>query len=353
MKILITADIHLKSRVESPERYNALARILEQATEQRIENMIIAGDLFDQESHNYSEFEQLCANYRSIQLHIIPGNHDSGISKKIIVGPNIHIYSETTVFSMGPVTLLFIPFIHGSSMAEQLSLKKTELDKGEWLLIGHGDYFGNLRILNTYETGTYMPLSKRNIQEYGPERVFIGHIHKPTEIDNVVYYPGSPCGLDITETGVRRILIYDAVDHKVTSNRVKSDQIYFDERFFIFPHDKECTILQDEIIRRIRGWNIDDADKPKVIVRVEANGYAKDRSAVLQTLINGFAAYKFHQDQNPSIDDLSHSIDEQLNAIAARVLDSIDAIQWNYGGDEPDKEMVKLKALKSIYEAVK
>lgn len=351
MKIFITADIHLKDRADAPERYHALENILMQADEQNVENIIIAGDLFDQIFRNYGEFERLCANYHGIQLHIIPGNHDSGINEKIIVAPNIHIYTETVVREIGSVVFVFIPYKHESSMAEQLNIKREELAAGEWILIGHGDYFGNkLSILNTYEPGTYMPLSKNNIQEYRPKRVFLGHIHKPFDMEKV-HYSGSPCGLDITETGVRRLLEYDCDEDKIIPRKVKSDFVYFDERIFVFPHDDECRFLSEEIDRRIQSWNIEKTDEPNVILRISAMGYAKDRAAISGTLKKGFSAYKFYLDQEPSIENLNHSTDDQLNAIALRALDSIDKTNWELGDEQPDKELVKIHALKTIYES--
>ena len=47
MKIAVTADLHLTSRVRNPERYHALANILEQLADRKIDNLVIAGDLFD------------------------------------------------------------------------------------------------------------------------------------------------------------------------------------------------------------------------------------------------------------------------------------------------------------------
>ena len=72
MKIAITADVHLRTEGEHPERYAALENILEQTRDIDIKHLIIAGDLFDTEFQNYSEFETLCTKYDDLDLFIIP-----------------------------------------------------------------------------------------------------------------------------------------------------------------------------------------------------------------------------------------------------------------------------------------
>jgi DNA repair exonuclease SbcCD nuclease subunit len=68
MKIAITADIHLKNKEKYPERYNALKNILDQLIESNINNLIIAGDLFDINSQNYSVFDDLCKQKKYVTI---------------------------------------------------------------------------------------------------------------------------------------------------------------------------------------------------------------------------------------------------------------------------------------------
>ena len=93
MKIAVTADAHLRAGAGYPERYNALENVFAQTVAAGIETLIIAGDLFDKDFQNYSEFESLCRDHPTVEVHIIPGNHDPGISKKRITGENVHIYT--------------------------------------------------------------------------------------------------------------------------------------------------------------------------------------------------------------------------------------------------------------------
>ncbi|MCJ7515296.1 MAG: metallophosphoesterase [Dehalococcoidia bacterium] len=348
MKIAVTADLHLAVKEDYPERYDALENTLRQIEAQSIQTLLIAGDLFDKDFHNYSAFESLCKKYPRIQIHIIPGNHDANISEKSIVSPNIHIYTDPTALMLDNKTFLFVPYKEKAKMSEQIAALEEDIIGKEWFLVSHGDYYGGTKELNPLEPGTYMPISKKNIETYKPRAVFLGHIHKPINWSNV-YYAGSPCGLNISETGKRRFLLCDTMDGSVTSQVVENDVVYFDESFFILPLDNEVSLLKQETAKRISSWNLDPSDCSKVIVRVRAIGYALDRSAVLAALRESFNGFRYYNDEGPLIDMLSSSTDQQLNAIAERTMKLIDQLEWDFGGDQPERETVKIAALDVIY----
>lgn len=347
MKIAITADIHLTIKSDHPERYNALENILNRIKQDGIENLIIAGDLFDKGYNNPKDFEALCRLFPGINLHIIPGNHDIAVSNKSIVGSNILIYTATTVVEIGQTSFLFIPYEEKTKMCDRINIQDDSVRKG-WILVGHGDYYGGIKELNPLEPGTYMPLSKSTVSKFTPRAVFLGHIHKPTNISNV-YYTGSPCGLDISETGTRRFLVYNTEDGSITSVPVVTDILYFMESFVIVPLENEIDILKQEITKRIKSWEIPESEFSKIIVRCEAMGYTMDRGAVMTALKEGFKDFKFYNDDGPLIESLSMSSDRQLSAIAERAVKLIDEFKWESGDDEPDKELIKMKALNVIY----
>lgn len=142
MKIAITADLHLKTKDDCPERYNVLENIIQVLEADNIDNLLIAGDLFDKDFHNYTEFEKLCKSHPKTRFYIIPGNHDANISEKSIVANNINIYDETTIVDIGSTTFLFVPYEEQVSMGEKIAGKEEEIRDKEWVLISHGDYYG-------------------------------------------------------------------------------------------------------------------------------------------------------------------------------------------------------------------
>ena len=349
MRISVTADVHLRTKAEHPERYNALENIFEQTITEGIENLLVAGDLFDKDFQNYSEFEELCKKFSKLQLHIIPGNHDPSISGKSIVGDNIHIYTDPIALEIDSTTFLFIPYEEKAKMGEKIAEKEQEIDGKEWILVGHSDFYGGVKEPNPLEPGTYMPLSRKDLGRFKPRTVFLGHIHKPHSPANDVYYVGSPCGLDISETGRRTFLVYDTADGSIEHPVIDTDVLYFTESFLVLPRDNEVPLLKQEIANRIDSWEIAPSDSPKVQLRVEASGYAKDRSAVLQELKRGFEGFTYFKDEGPTIEKLSVSSDDRLEAISERTMKLIEELDWSFGGDEPTREQVEIAALSVIY----
>lgn len=350
MKIAITADIHLRTKGDCPERYTGLVNILKSIEAENIETLIIAGDLFDKDFHNYSEFESLCKDHPTIHLHIIPGNHDVGISGKNIVGDNIHIYTIPTIVEIGSTPFLFVPYEDKTKIVEKVIGIEEKIAGKEWVLIGHGDYYGGVKEINPLEPGMYMPLSRSNVNTFKPKAVFLGHIHKPLNSGNV-YYAGSPCGLDIGETGKRRFLVFNTAGGNVISHPAATDVLYFQEIFVVVPKENEVSVLEQEIAKRIESWEVAPSDYRKVRVRVEAIGYSEDRSAILAALKRRFEGFVYYKNEGPSVEKLSVSTDRQLNAVAERTTKLIDELAWGFGGDEPERDMTKIEALKVIYGA--
>ena len=351
MKIAITADVHLGIKKDYPERYNALEDIFKQTIAENIEHLIIAGDLFDENFQNYSDFEALCKKYSGLQLHIIPGNHDLSISRESIVGNNICIYTEPKDLVFDSTIFLFVPYKQGANMGDKIAEMEQIVEGNQWVLVAHGDYYGGLKELNPLEPGTYMPRSRKDLARFQPSTVLLGHIHKPHKPDELgnIHYVGSPCGLSINETGRRRFLVYDTADESLTPKNVTTDILYFNESFVILPMENGISLLGEEITNRIKSWQLDSADYPKVRLRVTATGYTADRSAVLTKLKQEFGEFKYFKDEGPNIEELSVSTDHQLSAITERTMELIDKLDWNFGGDEPTVEDIKLASLSVIY----
>lgn len=345
MNVAITADVHLSAGEDHPERYSALVNILDSLVKQDIETLIIAGDLFDKDCSNYSRFEEICRQYPRIDIHVIPGNHDPDISRSVIVGENVRIYDSPALQKINDLNFVFIPYSATSGMGEYLGEYRPEK---RWVLIGHGDYFGGMKQRNPYEKGTYMPLYRKDIEEFSPWRVFLGHIHKPMNIDNL-YYPGSPCGIDINETGRRRYLVFNTATGHTSSKTVRTDVIYLQEKYLLIPDENEVERLRNDAEERVIAWGLDEEDRKKARIRIKTTGYTSDREAAMECLKEIYAEFSFVKDEEPDISSLHIAKDSRRNAIARRVLELIEEMDWKFGGNEPEKEKVIETALSVIY----
>lgn len=345
MNIAFTADVHLTEDSGSRWRRHALLDIVDKLTSMGIGDLVIAGDLFDENCSSYAGFEDLCGNNPSVHFHVIPGNHDPDITGRIIVGDNISIYDSLEVLEMEGLQAVFIPYSDSSGMAERLE----GLDiGGRWVLVGHGDFVSGTKERNPYEQGTYMPLYRRDVERFQPWKIFLGHIHKPTDRGNL-HYPGSPCGLDINETGRRRFLTFDTSTGKVTSHTVDSKVLFFREKLLVIPDENELERLRNHALARIATWGLDPEETGKARIRVTVTGYTSDREAVMDCLEDVFSPYSFYCGEGPDISSLRVARDLKRNAIARKAIEFIEEMDWDFGGDEPEKEQVIETALQVIF----
>lgn len=68
MKIAITADAHLRGRLETPERYVALENIFEQCQKEDVKKVLILGDLFDRDFNNYHDLDGSAPYMKNFRL---------------------------------------------------------------------------------------------------------------------------------------------------------------------------------------------------------------------------------------------------------------------------------------------
>lgn len=350
MKIAITADLHLTTRDLNPERFETLERLLTGLRYAGVKTLIIAGDLFDASRQNYAEFERVCRQpeNRDISIFVIPGNHDPAIDDSKVVAENLTIIDTPSIHELAGRSFLFLPYRPAKTMGEEIAKFGRRLQANEWVLVGHGDWAGGLRTPNPAEPGVYMPLTRNDIETYRPARVFLGHIHSPTDAPPV-HYPGSPCGLDITETGRRRCLFYDAHTDQVESHTIDAPVLFFSESFVIVPVADEAAYLRRQITSRQMNWGLTPAEKAKTQLRVKVAGYSADKAALQSVLQEAFAGFSFFKGQEPDIDDVNTSDDQDRQYIAEQVRTSVEDLSWPSGMDEPTADEILLEALHIIY----
>jgi hypothetical protein len=241
-------------------------------------------------------------------------------------------------------------------MGDEIARAKDKIEgsEREWVLIGHGEVHGGggMREVNPLEPGPHMPLTRHAVEEFKPRLALLGHIHKPYEPVPDVHFVGSPCGLDITETGHRQFVVYDTDSGSTEALAVSGEKLYFNESFLILPAVDEISLLEKQIAERIESWNVDPSDHSKIQVRLSASGYSKNRSAVNEALKLGFEEFMPYEDKDPNIKKLYSATDEQLEDVHSRAMELIEELDWDWGsGPEPSRDQVKLAALAAIYGA--
>lgn len=356
MKVAVTADLHLSERKKYPERYRTLEHLMDTLLEMKINNLIIAGDLFDEESHNYKDFDSVCNNskYKNIQIYIIPGNHDFSLEKKMLASENTQVYStpEFKQFDLMSMLFFFLPYTKEKTMGEGIADFSDKLEKNRWILISHGDWISGMSVPNPWEPGVYMPLTRSDIEQFKPAQVICGHIHKPTDSkptdSSAIHYPGSLCGLDINETGKRRFLTIDSETGGIESHPVYPDSIYFNESITALPVQDEEKYIQNQIIKIIESWDIPESRKDRIVLRLKVSGYSKDKNRLAKLLKQGFKNITFY-DQRPDLSEVYVSDNIDREEITKQVYQEIENLKWPENEDEPDKTQILLQALRLIY----
>jgi DNA repair exonuclease SbcCD nuclease subunit len=280
MKIAITADCHLNSNY--PERSEVLKKIFEEIKSRKINTLFILGDLFDKAQQNYSEFDALLRDFSDIEVYLIPGNHDYNVSQAHFVSPNLEVITEPKFISFNDKNFLFIPYKSGKTLdeiiAEQLYKKEERI-----FLLSHGDYISAYYYHpNPYEKDKiYMPLSSSTIEKFKLEKVFLGHIHKPSEYGKVLY-PGSPCPVDPTETGKRSFLIFDTENFECERIFIDTPYIYFKAEILVYPVDNGLELLEKNLESLISSWDIPAENIKKVKLYLSFTGYFHNKSKLKQ-----------------------------------------------------------------------
>ena len=347
MKLAITADIHLRSSDETPGRYLALADVFRQAVAAKATTVLICGDLFDADFHNYADFEKLASIYPKLNLWILPGNHDSTLSTKSLAGKNIRIFEKPEVIGDG-LKFLLIPYIPGKTMGEVIAAHTAGLEARAWVLCAHGDWLEGRRSPNLYEPGIYMPLTRSDLDRYQPAQVFLGHIH--ARRDKPIHYPGSPCGLDISETGRRRFLLFDTEKNLVESRTVETEVTFQSCTLTILPVEDEADYLHDLAAGFKQRWDADQPDPKKTVIRVKVQGVTQDRSSLLKYLQKEFKDYQFYNDEDFDTSELNTTVDPNRIHIAESVREKIEALPEPASPDEPSREQVLMQSLRLIFD---
>lgn len=234
-------------------------------------------------------------------------------------------------------------------MGENIAPFSEELKNQRWILVSHGDWSASRNTLNPYEKGLYMPLTNTDLDLYNPELVLLGHIHLAQQVNNISY-PGSPCPLNISETGLRKFLILDTDKGTITPHIVDSPLLYFDEKFIMLPVENGLDLLRADIDQRITAWQLPDKWKERAQIRVEISGTSSiPRETVLKEVSSAFKDFPYYQGSGPDLTNLVYSSDPDQIEISNLIKTWIDELDWTSSTDLPTKDQILEQALKVIH----
>jgi DNA repair exonuclease SbcCD nuclease subunit len=232
-----TADIHLDSPLKSLALRNsdlaelignatrrAFARTVELCLEERVQALLIAGDLYDGDQTSMKTARFLSEQMRrlceaGVSVFVVRGNHDalSKITKELTPPESVKVFEGRAecIELDGNVPIA----IHGLSFAKP---QAPESLLGKYKPAVSGAY--NIGIMHTslYSAvghDLYAPCSVSDLQSTGFDYWALGHIHKRLAIEGKtsIVMPGNPQGRDINEDGPKSVTLVTVGEDRSTT----------------------------------------------------------------------------------------------------------------------------------------
>jgi len=225
VRILHCADLHIgaecsflgnRSRTRRAEVKKTFHRILSLCREEKIELLLIAGDLFDDvdvPSETLGEIRDAFADLPECKIVIAAGNHDAATPDSSYLledfwPENVILFtSQTECKILEELGVCLVGAGFTGTYCYQSMLRKLPALDDTWINIGvmHGDP------VSDNARSDYNAVTQRMIQASGLDYLALGHIHKRTDVlkagKTYFAYPGCPEGQGFDETGDKGIYI--------------------------------------------------------------------------------------------------------------------------------------------------
>ena len=228
LKILHAADLHLDSSFEAlgagkaairrKEQRELLTALAELARRERVDLVLLAGDLLDSDRAYAETGEELVRALRAIPVpvFIAPGNHDWVSPRspylRLRLPENVHVFTENAITAVELPELS--ARVYGAGFTEPhsgplLSGFRAETGDGAYaLLCLHGEVGAR--------DSRYNPIREEDLRQSGLDYAALGHIHKASGLLKAggtwYSWPGCPEGRGFDEAGEKTVSIVTLQD---------------------------------------------------------------------------------------------------------------------------------------------
>jgi len=203
LRILHTADLH----ITDDSGAKVFAKIVDLASKEKVDVLLIAGDLFDSAVASGSDKSYITALFDkipSIKVFLVAGNHDPLPTYKDVEFPgNVYLFGhETEKFELEHVDIYGASFYENhqsTALVENFVLDNPEKIN---ILLMHGDLG---------QVSKYNPFNIQQLEKTGVDYAALGHVHAHGGIQkagNTFYaYAGIPQGRGYDEIGKKGIIL--------------------------------------------------------------------------------------------------------------------------------------------------
>ncbi len=270
MRFLHAADIHLDSPLRGLEKYEgapvevlrgatrkAFAALVRLAIEQRVDFVILAGDLYDGDWPDYNTGLFFIQRMRELEkagipVYLIRGNHDaeSRITATLTLPANVHSFSterpETKTIDSLRVAL------HGQGFARQAEPRNLAATYPSAV----PNHF-NIGLLHTSLDGreghaSYAPCQLADLVARDYDYWALGHVHQRESVNQAnrprVEFPGNVQGRHARETGAKGCLLVTVDGVRVTTEFCPLDVL----RWQVVQMNATDVESQEELLEQVR-----------------------------------------------------------------------------------------------------
>lgn len=221
MRFIHIADVHLGAVPDSnmpwgaqreKEIWTCLNNIITVCNDNRVDLLLIAGDLFHRQPllRELKEVNYLFSKLETAQVVIMAGNHDYLGARSNYQGfewvDRVHMFYQETIetIKLPELKTEVTGFsYHTRDITEPIyDTLKAKQNGNIQILLAHG---GDEKDV---------PMNKRKLMEAGFHYVALGHIHKPEIISDRMAYSGSLVPLDKNETGERGYILGEITEEE-------------------------------------------------------------------------------------------------------------------------------------------
>lgn len=239
-RFIHAADLHLDSPLKSlalrdPDlaglvgdaTRRALVNIVDLCIDERVDALLLAGDLYDGDQTSMKTARFLADQVRrlheaGIRVFVIRGNHDaiSRITRELVFPESVKVFGgRAEAFELECPAAGFPVAIHGLSFAQPHA---PESLLGKYRMPTEGAV--NIGLMHTSLGGAsrhdpYAPCSMSDLEASGFRYWALGHVHKRfvTEGACAIVMPGMPQGRDIGEAGPKSVTLVTIGDDRSIS----------------------------------------------------------------------------------------------------------------------------------------
>ncbi len=330
MKIIHLADLHIGSKFDHfPEDIksdlnsklrNAFLEIIKYANTNKIDTIIMSGDIFDKNTVLIKDkkfFYDSIKSYPDIDFYYIRGNHDlsSKYEENIL---NLHTFDGISSYTKKNVRIIGYELSDNNDVLYNYSPFTS--DKFNIMML-HGD-------INNSRDNNYIDLKR--LEDKNIDYFALGHIHKRSDgmINNSKYaYPGCVMGRGFDELGKKGFLVLDTEKNDTEFINIPSNEFENVEINITNKNEVEIKNLISQFLK----------EKNSNITEIKLIGKT-DLEIDTIDLNNTFKDYRYYLIiKNESKLKLNYSINEKENSLKNMF---INKVLENKDLDEETKELV-------------